>query len=200
MQRFEVFVKVCEFFIKCNLDKGYISKLDLILESTAHKGVGVLVNHVQAFHGMRKSLCQQIIQRLHSNQVFTILANAKGLVQYNNCPDGSICALSGSSLKKNNGILLIVDGQSLLTVHCRYKIVLYHFWTLVHMPSEIGLESVKWLKQQKWWKSGDDTDVEQCTQKILHHNDQQFAKSIYVKLKAIAEYIENKLPNIPIKK
>tara|TARA_B110000093_G_C12945921_1_gene400144 strand:+ start:1264 stop:1866 length:603 start_codon:yes stop_codon:yes gene_type:complete len=200
MQRFEVFVQVCEFFIKCKLDADYISKLDLILETNAPKEVGVLVKHVQAFHGMRKSLCQQIIRRLHSNKVFAILADAKGLTQYNTCPDGSTCALTGSSLKANNGIMLIVDGQTLLTVHSRYKIVLYHFWTLVHMPSEIGLESVKWLKQQKWWQSGGDTDVEQCTQKILHYNDQQFVKCIYVKLKAIAEYIENKLPNIPIKK
>jgi hypothetical protein len=200
MQRFEVFIQVCEFFIKCNLDADYISKLDLILETSGHKEVCALVKHVQAFHGMRKSLCQQIIQRLHYNKVFATLTNAKGLTQYNSCPDGSTCVLTGSSLKPNCGIMLIVDGQTLLTVHSRYKIVLYHFWTLVHMPNEIGLESVKWLKQQKWWKNGIDTDVEQCTQKILHYNDQQFAKCMYVKLKAIAEYIENKLPNIPIKK
>lgn len=200
MQHFEVFVKVCEFFIKCKLDAGYISKLDLILESTAHKGVVTLVKHVQAFHVMRKSLCQQIIQKLQSDQVFATLASAKGLTQYNSCPDRSTCALTGASLKTNHGITLIVDGHVLLTVHSRYKIILYHFWTLVHMPSDIGLESVKWLQQQQWWKSGDDITIEQCSQKILHYNDQQFAKSMYIKLKAIAEYIENKLPNIPINK
>lgn len=198
MQHFEVFVKVCEFFIKSKLDADYISKLDLILEKTTHDEVGLLVKHVQAFHTMRKSLCQQIIQKLHSNQVLTLLSSAKGLVQYNSCPDGSTCAISQSRLKPAIGILLIVDGQTLITIHSRYKIVLYHFWSLVHMPSEIGLESVRWLQQQQWWKNGVDTDIEKCTQKILHFNDQQIAKCMYVKLKTIAEFVENKLSNIPI--
>ena len=197
MQRFEVFVKVCEFFIQSTLDADYISKLDLLLEKN-QEDVKLLVTHVQSFHTMRKTLCHQILQKLHSNKVLTLLVNAKGLTQYNQCPDGSTCAISQSQLKSNNGCLLIVDGQTLITIHSRYKMILYHFWTLAHMPSEIGLESVKWLKQQQWWKNGVDTDVDQWTQKILHYNDQQFAKCIYVKLKAIAEYVEHKLPNITI--
>lgn len=200
MQRFEVFVKVCDFFIQSRMDAEYIAKLDALLEKPAHKEVALLVKHVKAFHSMRKSLCQQILKSLNSNKLLQRLASSRGLKQYSSCPDGATCAISNVKLKYNNGILLIVDQQTLITIHSRYKIILYHFWTLTHMPEEIGLEAIKWLQQQTWWNTGTTNSVQQCTQKILNYNDQQFPKGMYVKLKAIAEYVENKLPSIPIKK
>ena len=200
MQRFEVFVKVCDFFIQSRMDAEYISKLDSLLEKPAHKEVALLVKHVKAFHSMRRSLCQKILQSLNSNKLLQLLASARGLKQYSSCPDGANCAISNVKLKSNHGILLIVDKQTLITIHSRYKIILYHFWTLTHMPEEIGFEAVNWLKQQTWWNNGSTNGSEDCAQKILNYNDQQFPKGLYVKLKAIAEYVENKLPSIPIKK
>ena len=200
MQQFEVFVRVCDFFIQSKLDANYISKLDSMLEKPAHKEISALVKDVKAFHSMRRSLCQEILKQLHYNDVLNTLAGARGLIQYSCCPEGASCGISGVTLKSKSGILLVLDGQKLITVHSRYKIILYHFWTLVHMPEEIGLEAVKWLRGQAWWNSGSDTSIEQCTQKILQYNDKQFAKGLYVKLKAIAEYIENKLVSLPMKK
>ena len=123
------------------------------------------------------------------------LASARGITQYNSCPNGSKCAISGVLLKPDTGILIILDETTLITFHIRYKIVLYHFWTLVHFPNEIGLGAKQWLKNQPFWNTGKIKSIDNCTQKIIHYNDQQFPKSMYVKLKAISEYIDTKLPN-----
>ena len=201
MQRFEIFLKVCEFFIKCELDPKYINKIDDQLEKPhSKKDVFLLVKHIKSFHNMRKTLCQKILKRLPTNNIVSELASARGITQYNSCPNGSKCAISGVLLKPDTGILIILDETTLITFHIRYKIVLYHFWTLVHFPNEIGLGAKQWLKNQPFWNTGKIKSIDNCTQKIIHYNDQQFPKSMYVKLKAISEYIDTKLPNIPINK
>lgn len=199
MQRFEIFTKVCDFFINCALDTNYISNIDAQLEKPGKETkIVTLVKHVKAFHSMRRSLCQKILKRLGNNDFFNILAEARGLKQYSTAPELSTCILSGIKLKSDNGILLIIDNSKLVTIHSRYKIVIYHFWTLVHMPDEIALHSMKWLKQQPWWKNGSQISAKECTKRLLSYNDKQFAKGFYVKLKSIAEYIENNLADIPI--
>jgi len=201
MQNFEVFIKVCEFFIKCELDPKYIHQIDDQIEkSQSKKDILVLVKRVKSFHNMRKILCQKILNKLPVNNVVSQLVKARGLHQYNNCPNGAKCSISGVQLKHDSGILIILDGNILITFHNRYKIVLYHFWTLAHFPEEIGLKANKWLKNQTFWNAGEINSTEHCTQKIIHYNEQQFPKSLYVKLKAISEYIDTKLPNIPTTK
>ena len=101
---------------------------------------------------MRKTLCQKILKRLPTNNIVSELSSARGITQYNSCPNGSKCAISGVLLKPDTGILIILDETTLITFHIRYKIVLYHFWTLVHFPNEIGLGAKQWLKNQPFWK------------------------------------------------
>ena len=201
MQRFEIFINVCEFFIQSELDPKYINKIDEQLEkSHSKKEVFTLVKHVKSFHTMRKTLCQKILKRLPSNNIIPQMAKARGIKQYNSCPNNSTCSISGVKLKPDTGVLIILDENILITFHNRYKIILYHFWTLVHFPEEIGLEAKKWLRKQHFWNTGKIKSTEDCTQKIIHYNDKQFPKAMYVKLKAISEYIDTKLPNIPMNK
>jgi len=66
------------------------------------------------------------------------------------------------------------------------------------MPEQIGLEAVKWLHKQQWWNTGSFEDIKQCTPRVLNYNDQVFVKSLYVKLKTIAEYVETDLKTLPL--
>jgi len=198
MQCFETFESVCSFFIQSTLDPEYIDKIDSMLDKPSSKAMVGLVKDVKAFHAMRKSLCLVIFKYIDNRKVLTQLTTARGIVQYKQCPANSTCALSNVLLRPSNGILLIIDGTTLITIHSKYKIIIYHFWTLVHMPEEIGLEAKKWLKKQSWWQNGTHCTATVCTDRVLNYNDHVFAKGLYVKLKSMGEYIEKELPNIPI--
>jgi hypothetical protein len=198
MQRFETFENVCHFFIQSKLDKRYIETIDKQLEKTPNKDLVALVKQVKSFHTMRRLLCLKICKHLGNNPILNSLASSQGVIQYKKCPKDGMCALSKTKINEKNGILLILDGNNLITVHSRYKIILYHFYMLVHMPDEIGLEAVKWLKKQKWWQNGQECSTSDCTKKIINYNDHVFAKGLYVKLKSTAEYIEKEMPKIPL--
>ena len=198
MQNFETFVKVCGFFVQSKLDPTYVKTIDKQLERPANKEVVILVKHVKAFHSMRKTLCSTIMKRLNCNRVLNILLNGSGCVQYKSVPEKSTCAISNAPLKTNTGILLVVDSTKLITVHSRYKIILYHFWNIVHMPEQIGLEAVNWLNKQYWWQNGSFNDIKQCGARVLNYNDQIFVKSLYVKLKTIAEYVDTDFKTLPL--
>jgi len=66
------------------------------------------------------------------------------------------------------------------------------------MPEQIGLEAVKWLNKQHWWQNGTFNDIKQCTPRVLNYNEQVFVKSLYVKLKTIAEYVETDFKTLPL--
>lgn len=199
MQQFETFVHVCAFFIRSKLDPQYVNRIDEQLERPTDKDIVLLVKHVKDFHSMRKHICGQIFKYIDKHSVFNTLIRGRGCVQYKSAPDKSVCAISNVSLTPNTGLLIVVDACRLITIHTRYKILLYHFWTIVHMPDEIGLEAIKWLQTQNWWNLGLENDIEICTQKILNYNNQHFAKTMYVKLKTIAEYVEKELNTLPKK-
>ena len=200
MQCLTTFEKVCAFFIQSTLDKSYIEKIDSELLKNNNKETVLLVKNVKAFHSMRKSLCLKIFTHIGNSQILTKLSSSRGIVQYKKCPENSTCVISNVNLKQSHGILLIIDGTHLMTIHSKYKIILYHFWTLVHMPEEIGLEATKWLNRQQWWQHGIECSHTVCTERILKYNDRVFAKSMYVKLKSVAEFIEKDLVKIPIQK
>jgi len=200
MQCLKTFEKVCAFFIQSTLDKSYIEKIDRELLKNSKKETVLLVKNVKAFHSMRKSLCLKIFTHIGNSPILTQLADSRGIIQYKKCPENSTCAISKVKLKQSHGILLVIDGSHLMTIHSRYKIILYHFWTLVHMPEEIGLEAMKWLTRQHWWRGGIGCNHTVCTERILQYDDHVFAKTMYVKLKSVAEFIEKDLVKIPIQK
>lgn len=194
MQRFETFERVCEFFIMSKLDKNYVKRIDQSLENSSsdktNKNILFLIKQIKSFHNMRKTLCLTIFKCLDNHSILNELAESSSVVQYRFCPEKSTCTVSNKVLKQKQGILLIIDGKKPFSIHSRYKILLYHFFILTHFPDEIGLESLKWLKKQTWWKRGEQISFEECARRILNYNDHAFAKSLYVKLKATAEYIE----------
>jgi len=197
MQRFETFEKVCQFFVRSALDLKYVSEIDRLLEKpSTNKDIVLLVKQVKSFHNVRKLLCFKICQHI-GDDILKILTTARGLKSYINAPNGATCAISSIELTPKLGILLLVDDTILLTVHARYKIILYHFWTLVHMPDEIGLEASKWMHKQRWWKRGRQCSADECTKRIVNYNDHSFAKGLYVKMKSIAEYIDKEMGTLP---
>ena len=199
MQNFETFKDICDFFIQSALDPQYVTKIDRLLETpSANKDIVVLVKNVKAFHSMRKNLCSKIFKKLNNNSILVQLAKARGILQYKSVPHLSTCCISKIPLKEQNGVLLVIDGTKLITVHSRYKIILYHFWHIVHMPEEIANEAIKWLEKQPWWSTGKKSTISECSKRVLNYNAQVFTKSLYVKLKSIAEYVENELSDIPI--
>jgi len=197
MQTFETFVNVCAFFIQSRLDKNYVDRIDKLLEKPSNREIILLVKHVKSFHAMRKQLCVKILNYTDNHDVFNQLVRGRGCVQYKTAPALSTCAISGVILSANTGLLFIVDSEKLITIHIKYKMLLYHFWSIVHMPEEIGLEANKWLQSQIWWKLAIENDIENCTQKVLNYNDQHFVKAMYIKLKTIAEYVENDMRLLP---
>tara|TARA_B100000780_G_C21117789_1_gene452427 strand:+ start:2199 stop:2816 length:618 start_codon:yes stop_codon:yes gene_type:complete len=197
MQTFETFMNVCAFFIQSRLDKNYVERIDKLLEKPSNRETILLVKHVKSFHAMRKQLCVKILNYTDNHDIFNQLVRGRGCVQYKTAPTLSTCTISGVALSANTGLLLIVDSKKLITIHLKYKILLYHFWSIVHMPEEIGLEANKWLQTQTWWKLAIENDIEKCTQKVLNYNDQHFVKAMYIKLKTIAEYVENDMRLLP---
>lgn len=195
--QFETFKDICDFFIQSALDQEYVPRIDRLLEKPSNnKDIVFLVKNVKAFHNMRKDLCSKIFQWLQNNNILTVLAKARGVVQYKTVPEQSICCISNSTLRRDNGVLLVIDGKNLTCVHSRYKIILYHFWHIVHMPEEIASEAKKWLEKQSW-SAGRQSSAE-CSKRVLDYNEQVFTKKMYVKLKTIAEYVENELENLPV--
>lgn len=199
MQNFETFKDICDFFIQSALDPEYVTKIDTLLEKpSANKDIVVLVKNVKAFHSMRKNLCSKVFKKLNNAPILVELAKARGIVQYKTVPELSSCCISNITMKEQTGVLLVINGTKLVTVHSRYKIILYHFWHIVHMPDEIANEARKWLEKQRWWVTGKKSSISECSKRVLNYNEQVFTKKMYVKLKSIAEYIENELDNIPL--
>ena len=197
--QFETFKDICDFFIQSALDQEYVTRIDRLLEKPSNnKDIVFLVKNVKAFHTMRKNLCAKMFKRLQNNNILTVLAKARGVVQYKTVPEQSICCISNSTLHCDNGVLLVIDGKNLTCVHSRYKIILYHFWHIVHMPEEIASEARKWLEKQTWWAAGRQSSVAECSKRVLNYNEQVFTKTMYVKLKTIAEYVEHELQNLPM--
>ena len=199
MQKFQTFENVCNFLVQSKLDPNYIKFIDKHLEKSNNKDMTNLVKQVKAFHSMRKTLCLAVFNHFNHNSILNEFANARGIEQYKKCPAKSQCAISQEKIKSNTGILCILDKKELITIHSRYKLVLYHFFVIAHLSEEIGLEAVKWLEKQPWWQCGKVHGSEECTKRLLNYNNHGFAKGMYIKIKTSAEYIEKELCNLPIK-
>jgi hypothetical protein len=199
MQTFDAFANVYNFIVRSALDKGYVRSIDQSLEDgSAPRATRTLIQHVRAFHRMRASLCSDIAAHLGSTPILRQLAAARGLEQFDTVPNQCTCAISGEKLRTAQGVLLMLDGKTPVTIHKRYKTSLYYFWYLAHLAEDIQLEARTWMQQQKWWKRGRAQDVDDCIERVANFQDQTFPKKIYVKLKGMSQYIQKQVPALPI--
>lgn len=191
----ESFENIFTFFVKSFYNKGYIEKIDnSILTETICEETSLMIEQVTNFHSMRHELCTKIFDYLSNNKLLHMLVSASGLEQFDVVPNGSICFISGQKLKAKQGILLYINNQNVncVTVHKRFKRILYNFWYLVHFSDEIMIDIKKWISTQHIENSEYMIDV------ILKHQDKLFMKKAYVKLKNINEYIQSEMSKLPI--
>ena len=195
MQNFESFENIFTFFVESFYHKGYIEKIDhSISNDTIGEETTLMIEQVKQFHTMRHELCTKIFDHLSNNKLLHLLVSARGLEQFDAVPDGSSCFISGLKLNATQGILLVINNRKVdcVTVHKRFKRVLYHFWYLVHFSEEIMIDIETWRSKQNIEKN------EQAVGVILKHQDKLFMKKGYVKLKNINEYIQSEMSKLPI--
>lgn len=198
MQDFETFKRIFHFFIESKMNPKYVENIDALIQSNeASAKLKSLIASVQSFHSMRQTLCGQIFEHLNNHSILHQLISAGRVEQYDCVANKSVCAFSSQTLSKQQGITLIIGVKTphIVTIHKRFKRLIYNFWYLVHFTDEIIKEIKLWLAKQNWWKRGDCPDV---SKRIMHHQDAMFAKQAYVKVKGISEYIQRQLMSLPI--
>jgi len=198
MQNFDSFVHVFSFFVKSHYNRFYVEHIDkAIRENTIDEDTSQMIQNVKEFHTMRHQLCGKIFDYLKKDELLNTLVSARGIEQFDVVPNNSLCNISGVKLNARSGILLYVNGgkAKCITVHKRYKQILYNFWYLVHFVDEIMQDINNWLSTQRWWLRGYHTNI---TERIVRHRDSNFAKKAYVKLKSINSYIQRDMVSLPI--
>tara|TARA_B110000008_G_C16894648_1_gene534229 strand:+ start:10 stop:621 length:612 start_codon:yes stop_codon:yes gene_type:complete len=195
MQNFDTFAHVFSFFVKSHYNQFYVINIDKsIQENTIDEDTTKLIENVKEFHTMRHQLCGKIFDYLKKDKLLNTLVSARGLEQFDIVPNNSLCSISGVKLNAKSGILLYVISSQVqcITVHKRYKQILYNFWYLVHFVDEIMVDISIWLKKNMY------TSSSSVIAKIIHHQDQLFIKQGYVKLKNINKYIQSEMSRLPI--
>jgi len=195
MQNFESFVHVFSFFVKSHYNRFYVDHIDkAVRENTVDEDTKEMIKNVKEFHMMRHQLCGKIFHYLKNDQLLNTLVSATGLEQFDVVPTDSICTISGVKLNSQNGILLYVNSDEFvcITVHKRYKQILYNFWYLVHFVDEIMIDITIWLKKNMY------TSGSSIIEKIIAHQELLFVKQGYVKVKNINEYIQSEMSRLPI--
>jgi len=198
MQNLESFVYVFSFFVQSYYNTSYIDNIDKsIRDDTIDENTQLMIDNVKEFHTMRHQLCSKIFDYLKNDELLNTLVSSSGLEQFDVVPNKSICCISGVKLPPSHGILLYIPGStksSCVTVHKRYKRILYNFWYLVHFSEEIMVDIKIWLCKNPHSCENNATLVE----KITHHQDKLFIKQGYVKVKNINEYIQCEMSQLPI--
>jgi len=195
MQNFESFENIFTFFVQSFYNKDYVEKIDhSVSNDTVDEETKLMIEQVKAFHTMRHEMCTKIFDYLSNNKLLHMLVTARGLEQFDVVPNGSVCFISEKKLNANQGILLYINNQKVdcVTVHKRFKRILYNFWYLVHFSDEIMIDIEHWLSRKMIEKN------EQMVSVILKHQDKLFIKKGYVKLKNINEYIQTEMTKLPI--
>ena len=202
MQSFETFQTIFSFLVRSMLDQQYVDDIDTAVEQgSVSEQVSALIADVRGFHKMRQTLCARVFRYFKKDDVLRELCRARGLVQYNFVPEGAICAMTDTPLKHKQGCMLILNptgDTKPMCVHNRFKLILYHFWYLVHFTDEIMLDVQKWMQQQTWWQRGDNITHSSAVERIASHGNGSFAKKHYVKLKGITQHIQNAVAHGPI--
>ena len=198
MQKFDTFLAVFEFFIKSQFDTNYVKKIDLDIKSNqASVELEQLVENVKSFHTMRQSMCAVIFEYFNNHPLLFELIETQSLEQYDTVSDKSNCIFTKDLLKQTQGITIVLKNNPvrIVTVHKRFKRILYNFWYLIHFTDEIHKEIKTWLVQQRWWRRGSNVDI---VERIVQFQDNMFAKKAYVKLKGIHQYIQTEMAALPI--
>jgi len=198
MQNFETFQKIFKFFVESKLNNKYVSNIDQQIHSNdASKETKKLIGDVHTFHIMRQQLCGKIFEHLNNHAILHELINATAVQQYDTVPQNTTCIFSKQNMNPKQGITIIVGTKNhkIVTLHKRFKRLIYNFWYLVHFTDEIMKDILCWLKKQRWWMRGDCKDV---TGRIVNHHEKMFAKKAYVKLKSINTYIQQDMVSLPI--
>lgn len=194
MEDFETFEKVFDFFIHTAMDKKYVSTIDNQLGTD---GTTTLTTSIQHFHRMRQNLCRKILEHVGFVEPLQTFTNAHKVIQYNKVPQNSECIFSKRKLQPEDGTLIIVDNQFSYTFDKRFKTIVFYFWYMVHLPDELIINAMKWMKSNKWWRTGQVT-YEDAVTRLQHYNNKLFAKQAYVKLKSVCKYIQTDMAKIRI--
>lgn len=198
MQTLDSFVHVFSFFVRSHYNTSYIDNIDKsIRDDTVDENTQLIIENVKEFHTMRHQLCSKIFDYLKNDELLNTLVSASGLEQFDVVPNKSMCCISGVNIPPSHGILLYIHSptkSSCVTVHKRYKRILYNFWYLVHFSEEIMVDIKTWLCKNPYSCENNVTLVE----KIIHHQDKLFIKQGYVKVKNINEYIQCEMSQLPI--
>jgi len=198
MQNFETFEDIFRFFVTSKLEHGYVQTIDQQIHSnTASDKIKKLIGDVHTFHTMRQQLCGKIFEHFNNHSLLHELINTTSVEQYDSTPQNSTCILSKQVMSQKQGTTLIIgiNKTHVVTIHKRFKRLLYNFWYLVHFTDEIMKDIKTWLESQRWWRRGYCINV---TDRIITHQDKMFAKRAYVKLKSINTYIHQEMVSLPI--
>lgn len=198
MHDFETFESIFRFFVRSKMNKKYVETIDKDMgANTASQDTKKLIANVQTFHAMRQQLCGQIFDHLNNHPLLHELISSSMVEQYDSVAHNSVCTFTNQTLTQKQGMTLVIGAKNthIVTVHKRFKRLLYNFWYLVHFTDEIMQDIHKWLSTQRWWTRGKQANV---TEKIVQHQDSKFAKKAYVKLKSITDYIQRDMVSLPI--
>ena len=198
MHDFETFQSIFRFFVDSKLNKKYVETIDKEMgDNTASDETKKLIEHVQTFHNMRQQMCGQIFEHLNNHPLLHELITSVAVEQYDSVARNSVCAFTNQRMAQKQGITLVFSAKNnhIVTIHKRFKRLLYIFWYLVHFADEIMMDINKWLATQRWWRRGQHIDI---TKRIVEYQDSNFAKKTYIKLKSINEYIQRDMVSLPI--
>ena len=190
MQDFETFEQVFYFFVTAALDEKHVTLIDTDEEQQA------LTRSIQELHTMRQQLCGQILKQMGSSPMLQSFVTARGIVQYNTVPNHCECIFSKKKLRPDEGTLIVIDHQHLFTFDKRFTLIVFYFWYIVHLPEELILNALKWMKTTHWWQNGTMSSTEAVTR--LRTEQSSVAKQAYVKLTSVCNYIQTEMTNIRI--
>ena len=148
MQNFETFEDIFGFFVTSKLENGYVQSIDQQIHSnTASDTIKKLIGDVHIFHTMRQQLCGKIFEHFNNHPLLHELINTTSVEQYDSTPLNSTCIFTSKVMSQKQGTTLIigVNKTHLVTIHKRFKRLLYNFWYLVHFTDEIMKDIKIWL-------------------------------------------------------
>ena len=165
--------------MQSKLNKKYVETIDKEMSAnTASPETKTLIENIQTFHTLRQQLCGQIFEHLNNHPLLHELISSMTLEQYDSVARKSVCAFTSQSMTQKQGITLVigVKNRHIVTIHKRFKRLLYTFWYLVHFTDEIMQDIYKWLSTQRWWVRGQRANY---TKRIIEYQDSTFVSAPY---------------------
>jgi len=187
----KTFQNIFRFFLHSALDSTYVHSVDNGQDNEK------LIETIATFHTMRTTLCQTIIKHIGNAVFFHNFVGACSCLQYNSVPEKSTCILSGVTLSRDNGVLIVVDKSKLYTFHKRLKVIVLTFWYLLNLPAELTKESINWYREAKRGNT-DEKTIANIVDIICDYNNNMFVKKTYVKLMNSVDFVQNQMKEITV--